>query len=394
MRLATAMFLTAVTIAPHARAAGYQVVRPPMPAASGSIESQGERYVAAWAKAFHEPPTRFDAKALALAAKADARPGEPREAYFDRLTRELMATAYTFAPLDAKHDDAFRYRLPFPLEKPAMLSQGVNGAFTHQGPEAYAFDFAMPAGSAVVAARDGTVVRVKDGFTKGGLEDQYVMRGNAVNVLHDDGTFSVYAHLAKGIPVREGQVVKQGDVIAKSGNTGLTAGPHLHFAVYRRDTDETIMSVPIRFGVGSPKGFVPEQMQFYGGKPKQTVGLVVTTGGGAPLTEQNPLRIAKGASVPLAVSLTAPGAPAEDVTRAATTRFFAPTGWSIGVDASGTVTASPTPDYAATLAKMNPENDPAKAMNWGVVVVSYEDAPKGRFGFTSVPVLVGDAAAP
>lgn len=385
----------AIGASPNARAAAgeYRIVPPPLPAPDGPIEVQGERWVDAWTKHFHDPPGRYDAKAMALAAKAGAQPGEPREAYFDRLARELAIGFFAFAPVGAVHDDAVRYRLPFPLEMPRMLTQGVNGSITHQGRDAYAFDFAMPSGSPVLAARDGTVARVRDGFSEGGLDSKYVMRANDVIVLHADGTYGVYTHLSKGIPVREGQAVKQGDPLGKSGNTGLTAGPHLHFAVYRRDAPATSTSVPIRFGVGSPKGFVPEQNQFYGGKPKQTVGLVVTAGGAA-LSEQNPLRLAKDAKAALAVSMAAPGVPPEDVTRSAATRFFAPTGWSLVVDETGLVTATPTPDYAAAMAKMEPGENPPGASQWGVVVVSFEDAARGRFGFASVPVLIGDGPAP
>ena len=384
-----------LALASYARAAEYHVVPPPLPPPSGEpIEVQGERYVAVWAKHFHDPPGRYDAKQLATAAAAEARPNEPREAYFDRLARELGIAYYAFAPLGAGHDESVRYRLPFPLDSPRMLTQGVNGPISHQGRDAFTFDFAMPAGSPVLAARDGTVARVRDGFTEGGLDSKYSMRANDVLVLHADGTFAVYTHLSKGIPVREGQVVAQGDVIASSGNTGLSAGPHLHFGVYRRDAPASAISIPIRFGVGSPKGFVPEQNQFYGGKPKQTVGLVVTTSDGAALAEQNPLRLAKDAKATLSVSMAAPGAPPEDVTRSAATRFFAPTGWSIVVDDAGQVTASPTPDYADAMAKMGPDANPPGATNWGVVIVSYEDAAKGRFGFASVPVLIDDGTKP
>lgn len=386
-----ALLLLGWGIAAAASAAEYHIVPPPLPPASADpIEVQGERWVLAWSQRFHDPPGRYDAKALALAAKAGARPNEPRDAYFDRLAREIGIAFYAFAPVGAVHDDGVRYRLPFPLETPRMLTQGVNGPITHQGSDAFTFDFAMPVGSPVVAARDGTVARVRDGFGEGGLDSKYAMRANDVLVLHADGTFAAYTHLSKGIPVREGQEVKQGDVIASSGNTGLTAGPHLHFGVYRRDAPASATSVPIRFGVGSPKGFVPEPNQFYGGKPKQTVGLVVTTGGGTALSEQNPLRLARNASATLSVSMAAPGALPEEVTRAAATRFFAPTGWSVVVDASGTVTASPTPDYAAAMAQMSADANPPGATNWGVVIVSYEDAAKGRFGFASVPVLIDD----
>ena len=392
--MSAVMLLTvSSTIATQALAAGYHLLRPPLPAASGPIEAQGEQWIASWAKEFHEPPDRYDAKALALAAKQGGRPNEPREAYFQRLSDALEAADDSFAPIGAVHDSSVRYRLPFPLEMPRMVSQGMNGPFTHQGPEAFAVDFAMPGGSPVVAARDGTVARVHDGFSGGGLEDRFVRRGNDVVVLHADGTFATYSHLSKGIPVREGQAVKRGDVIGSSGNTGLTAGPHLHFAVYRRESSTAVTSVPIRFGVGSPKGFVPEQYQFYGGKQKQTVALEVRADGGDVLTEANPLRLARGAKASLSVSMAPPGRPPEDVTtRAAETRYFAPTDWTVMVDAKGTVTAEATPDFAAALAKLGPEEKPPGSTNWGVVVVSYEDAAKQHFGFVSVPILIDDAA--
>lgn len=245
--------MLAITIALDAGAAQYHIVPPPLPAASGEpIEVQGERYVRTWAALFHHPAGTYDAKTVALAAMAGAPPNEPREAYFNRLVREIGIAYFAFAPVGAIHDDATRYRLPFPLEMPRLLTQGVNGHITHQGSEAYSFDFAMPGGSPVLAAREGTVARVRDGFTEGGLDSKYAMRSNDVLLLHADGTYGVYAHLSKGIPVREGQVVKQGDLIGHSGNTGLTAGPHLHFGVYKRDAPATTKTVPIRFGVGSP----------------------------------------------------------------------------------------------------------------------------------------------
>jgi hypothetical protein len=189
--------------------------------------------------------------------------------------------------------------------------------------------------------------------------------------------------------VREGQRVAAGDALGASGNTGLTAAPHLHFGVYARGPSG-VTSVPIRFGVGSPDGFVPQQNQFYGGKPRQTVLLAVSAGGGA-LSEQNPLRLAQKTKTNLSVSMAAPGAAAVDVTRAAATTYFAPTGWSIVVDGTGTVTAQPTPDYARAIASLAPEERSTSSLDLGVVVVTYEDEAKGHFGFASVPVLVQNA---
>ncbi len=60
-----------------------------------------------------------------------------------------------------------------------------------------------------------------------GLKPGY---GLAVEIDHGFGYRTIYAHLSKTL-VREGQNVKRGDIIAKSGNSGLSTGPHLHYEV-------------------------------------------------------------------------------------------------------------------------------------------------------------------
>lgn len=57
--------------------------------------------------------------------------------------------------------------------------------------------------------------------------------GKVVVVTHPGGEKTLYGHLSK-IVVREGQYVKQGQIIAKSGNTGNSTGPHLHFEIIRK----------------------------------------------------------------------------------------------------------------------------------------------------------------
>ncbi|MFC5214213.1 M23 family metallopeptidase [Streptomyces coerulescens] len=91
---------------------------------------------------------------------------------------------------------------------------------THSGQ-----DFAVPSGTQVVAAHGGTVV--KAGGNGAGDGPAY---GNAIVIKHGNGTFSQYAHLSR-IDVKIGQVVKTGQNIAKSGNTGNSSGPHLHFEI-------------------------------------------------------------------------------------------------------------------------------------------------------------------
>lgn len=83
-------------------------------------------------------------------------------------------------------------------------------------------DLACPIGSKVMAARDGIVTFVG---SKGGY-------GRLVVLAHEHGYSSLYGHLSKE-KVKVGQRVSRGEVIALSGNTGLSTGPHLHFEVKR-----------------------------------------------------------------------------------------------------------------------------------------------------------------
>ena len=74
----------------------------------------------------------------------------------------------------------------------------------------------------MLAARDGRVI-----FT--GFQGGY---GNLVVIQHEHGYRSYYGHLSRPL-VKVGDRVKHGAVIARSGNTGRTTGPHLHFEVRR-----------------------------------------------------------------------------------------------------------------------------------------------------------------
>lgn len=81
-------------------------------------------------------------------------------------------------------------------------------------------DLAVPSGSKIVAANAGKVILAK---YNGGY-------GNCVIIDHGGKISTLYAHNSK-LLVKEGDVVARGDVIAKSGSTGLSTGPHLHFEV-------------------------------------------------------------------------------------------------------------------------------------------------------------------
>ena len=87
--------------------------------------------------------------------------------------------------------------------------------------------------------RSGIVVKVIESYedlesgTVGLLDE-----ANLINVKHDDGTEAQYVHLTlNGALKNEGDSVVQGEVIALSGNTGKTTGPHLHFQVIQALTE-------------------------------------------------------------------------------------------------------------------------------------------------------------
>ncbi|MDP2243323.1 peptidoglycan DD-metalloendopeptidase family protein [Pseudomonas sp.] len=127
---------------------------------------------------------------------------------------------------------------------PFRLTQGANGQYSHFTPKGrYAMDIAMPEGTPIVAARGGMVVKTENQQSGRGTNPS----GNYVRILHDDGTMGVYLHLMQGsVSVREGQRINSGSPIARSGNTGNSTGPHLHFVV-QRNVGLALESIPFDF---------------------------------------------------------------------------------------------------------------------------------------------------
>ncbi|MBU0838105.1 MAG: peptidoglycan DD-metalloendopeptidase family protein, partial [Gammaproteobacteria bacterium] len=137
------------------------------------------------------------------------------------------------------------YKYPLPWRGgPFRLTQGANGQYSHFTPKGrYAVDIAMPEGTPIVSARGGMVVKIENEQSGRGNNPA----GNFVRIMHDDGTMGVYLHLMKGsVAVREGQRVESGTRIARSGNTGNSTGPHLHFVV-QRNVGLAIESIPFDY---------------------------------------------------------------------------------------------------------------------------------------------------
>lgn len=137
-------------------------------------------------------------------------------------------------PAAALQED-YAYLAPIPARGAYRISQSFDGGFSHKGDGGrYAVDIAMPVGTAVRAARGGTVVSVQDSFNAGGNSPSYRSQTNSIYLMHDDGSFGIYAHLKhRSALVQAGQRVERGAILAQSGNTGYSTAPHLHFAVLR-----------------------------------------------------------------------------------------------------------------------------------------------------------------
>ena len=148
----------------------------------------------------------------------------------------------------ATHNPLRPYRAPFAVGTSYRVSQAYPDRITHQTPDsAYAVDVALPEGTAIYAARAGTVINVRHDSFRGGTLSAMADQANLIEILHDDGTIAVYGHLHwDSIRVRIGQHVALGEYIADSGNTGFSSGPHLHFAVWR-NAGEADISVPFEF---------------------------------------------------------------------------------------------------------------------------------------------------
>jgi murein DD-endopeptidase MepM/ murein hydrolase activator NlpD len=122
--------------------------------------------------------------------------------------KKLYAKRSMFrSPLAGKYTSLFGMRV-HPVTGELSMHQGV--------------DIRADMGSWVGASADGKVIFAGWG---GNL-------GYCVKLAHKDGYVTIYGHLSK-ILVHEGQNVFAGKLIAKTGNSGRTTGPHLHFAIYK-----------------------------------------------------------------------------------------------------------------------------------------------------------------
>lgn len=85
----------------------------------------------------------------------------------------------------------------------------------------------------VIAHSEGKIIFFQDGYNNMPGSTGNASYGNCVKIDHGNGYYTLYAHMKKGLSVRNGEYVKKGQVLGYMGNSGNANGGHLHFEVWK-----------------------------------------------------------------------------------------------------------------------------------------------------------------
>lgn len=148
----------------------------------------------------------------------------------DQIDRQLKIQKDSYSEILLQYKVNEQYFGNFPAIKPAQgrLSSGFGSRIhpiykirrPHQG-----IDISIPRGTPIYATGSGTVE-----FSGGNPRTGF---GRLVILNHGFSLKTYYAHLSS-VTVKKGQKIKRGDIIAYSGNTGVSTAPHLHYEVHYR----------------------------------------------------------------------------------------------------------------------------------------------------------------
>ena len=159
------------------------------------------------------------------------------EASYQSLLKDRLAKKEAFEKELQDYESQLKYildpsKLPgkgvlsWPLSSVYITSPfGIRWGKMHNG-----MDFRASVGTPVKAAADGVVAGTGDTD----VQCPGVSFGRFVLIKYDNGLASTYGHLSL-IKVTKGQRVSRGEVVAYSGNTGYSTGPHLHVSIYPKD---------------------------------------------------------------------------------------------------------------------------------------------------------------
>jgi murein DD-endopeptidase MepM/ murein hydrolase activator NlpD len=120
------------------------------------------------------------------------------------------------------------------FQRPISNSHKISSPFNSRDGEHRGIDYEAPIGIKVVASERGLVVRAAENPKTKERKRAY---GNVVVIDHtpfakeiENHIYSLYAHLDT-MSVSAGDIVEKGKKIGRSGNTGMSSGPHLHFEI-------------------------------------------------------------------------------------------------------------------------------------------------------------------
>ena len=135
----------------------------------------------------------------------------------EKTDNPLIVKAYANASTgNGSHNDKLHYPTDY-----TDISAGYRDSSTHYHG---GVDFPCPSDSSIYAAASGTVILAENAEN---LNEGY---GNYIIIDHGNGLSTLYAHNNK-LLVNVGDQVSEGQVIALSGSTGNSTGPHCHFEV-------------------------------------------------------------------------------------------------------------------------------------------------------------------
>ncbi|KAA0445206.1 MAG: M23 family metallopeptidase [Candidatus Thioglobus sp.] len=144
----------------------------------------------------------------------------PNAKYIQRINKErpILSKARVVFSTKILADELFIRPVDGITTSPFGLKRFYNGEprRAHTG-----LDYAGDIGTKIKAPAAGKII----------LTGNFFFNGNAIFIDHGQGLISVYIHTHK-ILVKQGQMVKQGDIIGTIGQSGRATGPHLHWGVY------------------------------------------------------------------------------------------------------------------------------------------------------------------
>ncbi|KTC66236.1 peptidase, M23/M37 family (plasmid) [Legionella adelaidensis] len=145
----------------------------------------------------------------------------------------------------------FQQAFAAPLRGPVTSLFGLNRVYNKEPrPPHSGLDIAAAEGTPVKAVNNGQIIATAD----------YFYTGNTVIIDHGMGVFSLYGHLHE-IKVKEGDSIRQGEIVGTVGKTGRATGPHLHWSmIINKTLVDPLLFVNYQF-INVPPAPPPKQKQ-------------------------------------------------------------------------------------------------------------------------------------